>query len=47
MHPASFDLGFQLGFPIYRRNIGRGPVMLTAVDEVAIKWNIGSSPGTN
>lgn len=46
IHPASFDIVFQLGLPIYQRNIGNGPVMPTAIDEVTINCNIGSSPGT-
>src|SRR5690606_30138066 len=46
IHPASFDIVFQLGLPLYRRNIGNGPVMPTAIDEVTINCNISSSPGT-
>ncbi|KAF7552333.1 hypothetical protein G7Z17_g4400 [Cylindrodendrum hubeiense] len=46
IHPASFDAVFQLGIPLYRRNIGNGPVMPTSMDELTINYNIGSKPGT-
>ncbi|KAF4983054.1 hypothetical protein FZEAL_1454 [Fusarium zealandicum] len=46
IHPASFDAVFQLGIPIYRRNIGNGPVMPTSIDEITINCKLSSSPGT-
>ncbi|EFQ30570.1 beta-ketoacyl synthase domain-containing protein [Colletotrichum graminicola] len=46
IHPASLDTVFQLGIPLYRRTIGNGPVMPTSIDELSIKCNIGSNPGT-
>lgn len=46
IHPASFDAVFQLGIPLYRRNIGNGPVMPTSIDEMTISCNLSSSPGT-
>ncbi|KPM37670.1 Lovastatin diketide synthase LovF [Neonectria ditissima] len=45
IHPASFDAVFQLGIPLYRRNIGNGPVMPTSIDELTINCNLGSKPG--
>ena len=46
IHPSSFDSIFQLGIPLYRRNVGNGPVMPTGLDEVTINCNIQSNPGT-
>lgn len=46
IHPASFDAVFQLGIPLYRRNIGSGPVMPTVLDEVTVNCSISSEPGT-
>ncbi|KAK1593857.1 beta-ketoacyl synthase domain-containing protein [Colletotrichum navitas] len=46
IHPSSLDNVFQLGIPLYRRTIGNGPVMPISIDELTIKCNIGSNPGT-
>ncbi|KAK2011526.1 beta-ketoacyl synthase domain-containing protein [Colletotrichum eremochloae] len=46
IHPASLDIVFQPGIPLYRRTIGNGPVMPTSIDELSIKCNISSKPGT-
>ncbi|KAF5009329.1 hypothetical protein FDECE_4427 [Fusarium decemcellulare] len=46
IHPASFDAVFQLGIPLYRRNIGNGPVMPTNIDEMTINHSLSSKPGT-
>ncbi|KAK2057820.1 beta-ketoacyl synthase domain-containing protein [Colletotrichum caudatum] len=46
IHPASLDIVFQLGIPLYRRAVGNGPVMPTNIDELTIKCNIGSDPGS-
>lgn len=46
IHPSSFDSIFQLGLPIYRRNVGTGPVMPTSIDEITINCKLSSDPGT-
>ncbi|MCJ1309677.1 hypothetical protein MMC25_003337 [Agyrium rufum] len=46
IHPGSFDAVFQLGIPLYRRNIGNGPVMPTVLEEVTVNCNLASEPGT-
>ncbi|KAK1689375.1 beta-ketoacyl synthase domain-containing protein [Colletotrichum godetiae] len=46
IHPASLDTVFQLGIPLYRRDVGNGPVMPTSIDDLIINCKLGSKPGT-
>lgn len=46
IHPASLDTVFQLGLPLYRRDVGNGPVMPTSIDDLIINCKLSSTPGT-